>query len=151
MKKFIFILSLFISFSANAGADKAQDDSQMTKIRQETEKYKKYCYDNEAFPKGIDNYSFYNNDIKEGEYRYHQCLKKIIIQKIRSFASNKDAEKMIESLNKIQNGTLDYYWTLYNIDDFGVAGRMQNDAVMGRRMEDILEDTIHYQIIYGNN
>ncbi len=82
MKKFILILGLFLALSANARAEEDQKDNVLVRIQQETEKYKKECYDKEAFPKGIDNYSMYNDDIKDGDYRYHQCLKKIIIKEI---------------------------------------------------------------------
>lgn len=150
MKKFILILGLFVAISINVWAEETQNDDILIKIQQKTENYKKECYNKEAFPKGIDNYSMYNNDIKEGHFRYHQCLKKIIIKKIQEISSPEDAEKMVKALDKIQEGISDYYWILYNRQDNGVIGRMQNDVILGRRFEDILEDILYYEALYGD-
>lgn len=150
MRKIAFVLSLMLLIHTNAWAEENINDSILIKVRQETENYKKECYEKEAFPKGIDNYNMYNDDIKEGNFRYHQCLKKIIIKKIQRISSPEDAEKMVADLDKIQEGISDYYWILYNRQDNGVIGRMQNDVILGRRFEDILEDILYYEALYDN-
>ena len=151
MKKIVYILGLFLAINTQVCAKEIQKDDIFAKIQQETKNYQKKCFDKEAFPKGIDNYSMYNDDIKNGESRYHQCLKKIIIKKIHEISSPEDAKKMIANLDKIQDGILNYYWILYNRQDNGVIGRMQNDAILGRLFEDILENIIHYETLYNNN
>lgn len=77
--------------------------------------------------------------------------KKVIIDKITKMSSPKDAEKMFQALNKIEEGTLELYWLIYNRQDNGYVGRLQNDAALGRRFDDILEDIVHYQHLYENN
>lgn len=151
MKKIVLILGMILSFGANVWADDASKDGTMLKIQQETEKYKKECFENEAFPKGLNNYSMYNDDIKEGNYRYHQCLKKVIIKKINEIVAPEYAKEMISDLDKIQDGILDFYWILYTREDNGTIGRDVNDATLGRRFEDILEDIIYYQAVYKSN
>ncbi len=113
MKKFVLFLGLMLLFNINVSANDVKKDDVLVKIEQETEKYKKDCYDNEAFPGDFNNYSFYNDDLKEGYFRYHQCLKKVIIQKINEMAKADDAKKMIAALDKLQEATSDFYWTLY--------------------------------------
>lgn len=148
MKKIVLILGLFLAFNTNSWAKEAQKDDILAKIQQETEKYKKDCFDKKAFPKGLNNYSIYDDSIKEGNTRYHQCLKKVIIQKIQEIATPEYAKKMIADLDKIQEGTLDFYWILYTREDNGTIGRGINDTTLGRRFEDILEDIIYYQMIH---
>lgn len=82
---------------------------------------------------------------KKLDAKYHQCLKSIIVSKINELAAKEDADKMIQSLNKIQDGILSFYWNLYNREDNGVIGRGINDAAMGRYYETLLEDVIHFQ------
>ncbi len=148
MKKFVLFLGLMLLFNINVSANEVKKDDVLVKIEQETEKYKKDCYDNEAFPGDFNNYSIYNDDIKEGDFRYHQCLKKVIIQKINEMAEADDAQKMIADLDKIQEATSEFYWILFNREDNGTLGRGMNDAVLGRRFENILEDIIYYQRRY---
>ncbi len=148
MKKFVLFLGLMLLFNINVSANEVKKDDVLVKIEQETEKYKKDCYDNEAFPGDFNNYSIYNDDIKEGDFRYHQCLKKVIIQKINEMAEAEDAKKMIADLDKIQEATSEFYWILFNREDNGTLGRGMNDAVLGRRFENILEDIIYYQRRY---
>ena len=151
MKKLTLILALILSLGSEALAHETTKDEVILKIQQETEKYKKKCFEKEAFPKGLNNYSMYNDDIKEGNYRYHQCLKKVIIKKINEIATPQYAKEMISDLDKIQDGVLDFYWILYTRKDNGTIGRDVNDATLGRHFEDILEDIIYYQTIYKNN
>ena len=41
----------------------------------------------------------------------------------------------------------DFYWDLYNTEDNGTIGRMQNDAIYSRRLEDILYDVnLHFML-----
>lgn len=92
-----------------------------------------------------------NDDIKNGDIRYHQCLKKVIIQKIKEITTPDQAAKMINNLDKIQKEFSEFYWTLFNHQDNGIIGKGANDALLGRRFEDILEDIIYYQTTYGSD
>ena len=153
MKKFIMFFSaiavlIVISFLILSKQEKK--DTISVRIEQETESYKKECF-TKAFPKELDNYSMYNDDIKKGDYRYHQCLKGIIIKKINQLANKSDAEKMVQSLDKIQEGIRDLYWDLYNREDNGTIGRGVNDASLGRYYEQILKDIIHYQYVFSHD
>lgn len=151
MKKIVLILGLFLSLYTNARANEPSKDEIILKVRQETENYKKECFEKEAFPKGLNNYNMYNDDIKNGNYRYHQCLKKVIIEKINEMVTQKHAKEMISDLDKIQESILDFYWVLYTREDNGTIGRDINDATLGHRFEEILEDIIYYQAVYKSN
>jgi len=146
MKKLFLFLACFIINIENVRADESLsaevDTSQ--KIRQEVEKYKKEC-SKKAYPKNLDEINIYNDDLKKLDAKYHQCLKSVIVSKINELAAKEDADKMIQSLNKIQDGILSFYWNLYNREDNGVIGRGINDAAMGRYYETLLEDVIHFQ------
>jgi len=150
MKKIIIVFSVIILLMVIVFlvlAKQEKKDIISVQIEQETEIYKKECFA-KAFPKGLDNYNMYNDDIKKGDYRYHQCLKRIIIEKINQLANKSDAEKMIQSLDKIQEGVSNFYWDLYNREDNGTIGRGVNDASLGRYYEQILKDIIHYQYVF---
>ena len=146
MKKLFLFLACFIINIENVRADEplsAEVDTSQ-KIRQEVEKYKKEC-SKKAYPKNLDEINIYNYDLKKPDAKYHQCLKSVIVSKINELAAKEDADKMIQSLNKIQDGILSFYWNLYNREDNGVIGRGINDAAMGRYYETLLEDVIHFQ------
>ena len=146
MKKLFLFLAFFIINIENVRAEKplsAEVDASQ-KIKQEVEKYKKEC-SKKAYPKNLDEINIYNDDLKKLDAKYHQCLKSVIISKINELATKEDADKMIQSLNKIQDGILSFYWNLYNREDNGVIGRGINDAAMGRYYETLLEDVIHFQ------
>lgn len=153
MKKFILIFSVIFAFAANAQAEEdIVSDDLSIKVEQETKKYKESCY-KQSYPGNPDDdiYAVYDDGLKEADRQYHQCIKKIISDKITKIASPEDAEKMVQALNKIEEGTLELYWLIYNRQDNGYVGRLQNDATLGRRFDDILEDIIHYQHLYENN
>lgn len=153
MKKIITVFSVIISLMVIVFlvlAKQEKKDIISVQIEQETENYKKECF-TKAFPERLDNYNMYNDDIKEGEYRYHQCLKKVIIEKINQLANKSDADKMIQSLDKIQEGVSNLYWDLYNREDNGAIGRGVNDASLGRYYEQILKDIIHYQYVFSHD
>lgn len=146
MKKLFLFLACFIINIENVRAEEplsAEVDTSQ-KIKQEVEKYKKEC-SKKAYPKNLDEINIYNDDLKKLDAKYHQCLKSVIVSKINELAAKKDADKMIQSLNKIQDGILSFYWNLYNREDNGVIGRGINDAAMGRYYETLLEDVIHFQ------
>lgn len=146
MKKLFLFLACFIINIENVRADEplsAEVDTSQ-KIKQEVEKYKKEC-SKKAYPKNLDEINIYNDDLKKLDAKYHQCLKSVIMSKINELATKEDADKMIQSLNKIQDGILSFYWNLYNREDNGVIGRGINDAAMGRYYETLLEDVIHFQ------
>ena len=146
MKKLFLFLACFIINIENVRADEplsAEVDTSQ-KIRQEVEKYKKEC-SKKAYPKNLDEINIYNDDLKKLDAKYHQYLKSVIVSKINELAAKEDADKMIQSLNKIQDGILSFYWNLYNREDNGVIGRGINDAAMGRYYETLLEDVIHFQ------
>ena len=63
----------------------------------------------------------------------------------------KHAKEMISDLDKIQESILDFYWVLYTREDNGTIGRDINDATLGHRFEEILEDIIYYQAVYKSN
>ena len=140
MKKLFLFLACFIINIENVRADEplsAEVDTSQ-KIKLEVEKYKKEC-SKKAYPKNLDEINIYNDDLKKLDAKYHQCLKSVIVSKINELAAKEDADKMIQSLNKIQDGIL------YNREDNGVIGRGINDAAMGRYYETLLEDVIHFQ------
>ena len=146
MKKIFLLLSLFVIVAANVRAEEnvsAEIDGSQ-KVKQEVEKYVQDC-SKKVYPKNLDEINMYNDDFKKLDAEYHQCLKLVIISKINELATKEDADKMIQSLNKIQDGILDFYWTLYNREDNGVIGRGINDAAMGRYYEILLEDIVHFQ------
>lgn len=148
MKKFIFVLVFYFmsltSVHAKEQVPEVIDDVQ--KVKQTTEKYKKECSEL-AYPSDYNNqiYALMDDSLKQANQKYHQCLNKIIIDKISGFASAEDKKTMLQSLDKIQSGVLDFYWTLHNMEDNGFIGRQQNDAILGRYYEQILEDIIQYE------
>ena len=127
-----------------------QQDDFTIKVKQETEKYKKECF-SQTFPKDLNDIDMYSDEIKELDYKYHQCIRMVIIAKINELANKKDANKMVKSLDKIEKGFLNLYWDLYNREDYGIIGRDMNDAVMGRYYEKILEDIINFQRLYRHH
>ena len=131
------------------GIPEPQDDFAI-KIKQETEKYKKECF-SQTFPKDLNDIDMYSDEIKELDHNYHQCMRKVIIAKINELATKEDANKMIQSLDKIEEGILNFYWDLYNREDYGIIGRDMNDASMGRYYETILQDVIHFQRLYRHH
>lgn len=150
MKKFIIFFTVIVLLIITVFLllpKQENKDIILEQVKKETEIYKKMCFD-ESFPKGLDNYSMYGDALKNGDYRYHQCLKRNIIEKIDKLANKTDTEKMVKSLDKIQEGISDFYWDLYNREDNGSIGRGVNDASLGRYFEKILEDIIHYQYVF---
>ena len=152
MKKIFLILGLILAVINPAQAEERQE---IDEIQQQVEKYTKACY-NKAFP--VNNpekmdyiLSFYNEEMKESDQKYHKCIKDIIIEKIKQDSSAEDAVKIIEALNKIEQGILDFYGIMYAQTDTGTVGRDFNDAVLGRRYEAILYDVLRYQEVYGKN
>ena len=157
MKRFLFYLVLILlgigigcgMTISILGIPETQDDF-VIKVKQETEKYKKECF-SQIFPKDLNDIDMYSDEIKELDHNYHQCMRKVIIAKINELATKEDANKMIQSLDKIEEGILNFYWDLYNIEDYGIIGRDMNDASMGRYYETILQDVIHFQRLYRHH
>ena len=116
------------------------------KIKQEVEKYKKEC-SKKAYPDDyMDHvYAFADDSLKYANQKYHQCIKSIIIEKNKNIFPKKENEKMIQFLNELEKSVLGFYWILHNTEDNGYIGRQQNDAVLGRYYEQILEDIILYE------
>lgn len=143
MKRLLFALGfVLMSFTlAVAGETNSKDEDV---VQKELKKYEDEC-SQKTYPKDFDGVSMYNDDIKHLDYAYHQCLKEIIVTKIKEIATEEDATKMVKSLELFQEGILNFYWDLYNREDFGVIGRGMNDAALGRYYEKILEDIIHFQ------
>ena len=148
MKKLFLFLACFIINIENVRADESLsaevDTSQ--KIRQEVEKYKTEC-SKKAYPDDyMDHvYAFTDDSLKYANQKYHQCIKSIIIKKNKIIFPKKESEKMIQFLNELEKGILGFYWILHNTEDNGYIGRQQNDAVLGRFYEQILEDIILYE------
>ena len=148
MKKFIFILVFYFMnlpiIHAKEQVAIVVDDTQ--KVKQLAEKYKKECSE-QAYPSDYDNqiYALMDDSLKFANQKYHQCLKKIITDKISDFSSTEDKKAMLQSLDEFQKGVLNFYWTLHNMEDNGFIGRQQNDAILGRYYEQILEDIIQYE------
>ena len=114
------------------------------KFNAETKKYIKECTI-KVYPNNIDQINIYNDDLKKLDYKYHQCLKNVIISKINQLAKGKDADKISKALEQIQAGVLNLYWDLYNREDNGTLGREANDAAMGFYYEVLLDDIILFQ------
>lgn len=121
-------------------------DDILLKVKSETAHAKQRCFD-QAFPGNA--FNMYGDDLKVKDSVYHQCLKKEIINHINQIANKDDAEKLTKSLDEIQDGILNFYWELYNRQDYGSIGRGVNDASLGRYYEQILEDIIHFQYIFN--
>ncbi len=117
-----------------------------TKIEQDVERYQKEC-SQQAYPGDYRDhiYALADDSLKHANQKYHQCIKKIIIDKISSFASNEESVKMIQSLNELQTGILNFYGILYNMRNDGIVGRQKNDAALGYYYDIILEDIIQYE------
>ena len=146
MKKLFLFLACFIINIENVRADEplsAEVDTSQ-KIKLEVEKYKKEC-SKKAYPKNLDEINIYNDALKKLDAKYHQCIKSIIIKKNKIIFPKKESEKMIQFLNELEKGILGFYWILHNTEDNGYIGRQQNDAVLGRFYEQILEDIILYE------
>ncbi len=148
MKKIFLLLSLVVIIVANVRAEEnvsAEIDASQ-KIKQEVEKYKKEC-SKKAYPDDyMDHvYAFTDDSLKYANQKYYQCIKSIIIEKNKIIFPKKESEKMIQFLNELEKGVLGFYWILHNTEDNGYIGRQQNDAVMGRYYEKILEDIILYE------
>lgn len=152
MKK-IFLILWLVFMQINPA--QAEEKQEIDEIQQQVEKYTKECY-NKSYP--VDDpekmdyiLSFYNEGMKESDQKYHKCVKDIIIEKIRQDSSEEDAVKIIEALNKIERGFLDFYGIMYAQTDTGTVGKDFNDAVLGRRYEAILYDVLRYQQVYGKD
>ena len=122
------------------------------KFNSETKKYIQECSE-KVYPKNSDGINIYSDDLKKLDYQYHQCLKTIIISKINKLAEKNDTNKLIKSLNKLQDGILSFYWNLYNREDKGILGREANDAALGFYYETLLDDIILFQqnFIWNND
>ncbi len=148
MKKIFLLLSLVVIIAANVRAEEplsAEIDTSQ-KIKQEVEKYKKEC-SKKAYPDDYTDhvYAFTDDSLKYANQKYHQCIKNIIIEKNKIIFPKKENEKMLQFLNELEKGVLGFYWILHNTEDNGYIGRQQNDAVLGRYYEQILEDIILYE------
>ena len=141
-------MSLVVIIAANVRAEEplsAEIDTSQ-KIKQEVEKYKKEC-SKKAYPDDYTDhvYAFTDDSLKYANQKYHQCIKNIIIEKNKIIFPKKENEKMLQFLNELEKGVLGFYWILHNTEDNGYIGRQQNDAVLGRYYEQILEDIILYE------
>jgi len=152
MKKIVLIGGLFALVVVIAGGaywfykNQEAEDKEQILIEQETEKYKKDCF-KQSYPEDLSTINMYTDELKYLDSQYHQCMKKVIIAKINELATKEEAEKMINSLNKLEEGVLSLYWDLYNREDYGVIGRGVNDAVLGRYYEYLLSDIINFKYI----
>lgn len=89
-------------------------------------------------------FSYYNTSIKEYLPKYNQCMKEIILQKIKEVSNEERVQKMSDALNKIEEGYLIFYKEMNNLMETGIIGYVANDSTLGRRLEDILEDVLEY-------
>lgn len=152
MKKIFLILGLIFTIINQV---KAEEQQEIDEIQQQVEKYKEECY-NKSYP--VDDsekmdyiFSYYNGSVKEYLPKYNNCLKGYIIEKIRQDSLEEDAVKIIEALNKIEQGVLDFYGIMYAQTDTGIYGKAINDNELGRRYEAILYDVLRYQQVYGKD
>ena len=156
MKKILFSLGLFL-LGAGIGYRIAiaplsipkQKNDVTIKFQKETKKYIKRCI-SQTFPKDLSKISIYTDEMKELDYNYHQCIRQVIISKLHELAAKEDADKMVKSLDKFEDGILNFYWDLYNREDNGVLGREANDAALGFYYEAILDDIILFQNHFTN-
>ena len=119
MKFILFLLSFLYVNNVALAEEKVKADY----VAKQVDKYKEECFNKYAFPKGIDNYSMYNDDIKEGDFRYHQCLKNIIIEKIKEILAEQldaDPEEMTmdtKIAEDLEADSLDVVELLMSIED----------------------------------
>jgi len=92
----------------------------------------------------------YWGNTKKAERDYAVCIKEIIIEKIKNEFPQESKVEMLDAIEEIQSGTLKLYWNLYNSQDNGLIGQVQNDAAMSRVCDKILEDIILYLTVYGS-
>ena len=152
MKKFWMISLILILVISLAGGiywfyqHREMEDHEQILIEQETEKYKTECF-RQSYPEDLSAINMYTDEMKCLDKKYHQCLKKVIIAQIKELATEEDAQKMIDALNKLEDSVLTLYWDLYNREDYGVIGRGVNDAALGRYYEYLLSDIINFKYI----
>ena len=94
---------------------------------------------------------FHDTKTISGLEKYNNCLKEKIIELLQINPVKENIDKLISSLNAIEDGVLDFYGTLYYQIDTGLIGQRVNFNVVGRQYERILYDVLLYQDIYGIN
>lgn len=160
MRYFFMAIFAILLMSSNAQSE----DQTLNEVKEQLETYQKKCGD-KAFPKeemekdvpifGIDDREMYANlveywgSMKQAEQDYSACMKEIIINKIDTEFPEESKVEMLDAIDEIQSGTLKLYWNLYNSQDNGLIGQLQNDAAMSRVYDKILEDIILYLTVYG--
>ena len=151
MKKigYKIFLSTILGISLLSNSALTQDKDEI-EIKQQVEKYQDYCH-NKAYPK--EKYdkiiALIDGQMKQAEQIYSQCIKEIILNKLEENFPQQSTSKMKEGIEEISNGTLKFYWYLYNSQDNGLIGELQNDAAQACMLDKILEDIVHYLTIYG--
>ncbi len=146
MRYLLLILAALFILSSNVEAKEEWVDE----VRDKVKVYTTECH-NKAFPKEkMDEIlSLYGGSMKQAEQDYSSCMKEIIVNKIDTEFPEESKKEMKEALDEIQSGILKLYWYLYNSQDNGLIGQLQNDAAMSRVYDKILEDIILYLTTYG--
>ena len=114
MKKFLFCI-MCIFYSNNALADFS--DLPDNKYKKQAKVYideclQKYYPNEEDFPADYKPL-LYDTKTISGLDNYNNCLKEKIIELLQINPVKENIEKLISSLNVIEDGVLDFYGTLY--------------------------------------
>ena len=143
MRKILFILlGCLVAFSAIA------EDEVLNIVERQTQKVKNECYKS-AFPEEkMDKILSLNDDsLKDAEQKYAVCMEKNIFKIVGTHYSPEVTERMKKNLEKFRVYYRNFYWDLYNTEDNGTIGRMQNDAIYSRQLEDILYNVnLHFKL-----
>ncbi|MBE6462446.1 MAG: hypothetical protein E7005_01655 [Alphaproteobacteria bacterium] len=152
MKKFLFCI-MCIFYTNNALADFS--DLPDNEYKKQAKVYIDECI--QKYYPNDENYTiifkplFHDTKTISGLDNYNNCLKEKIIELLQINPVKENIEKLISSLNVIEDGVLDFYGTLYHQIDTGLIGQRVNFDVVGRQYERILYDVLLYQDIYGIN
>ncbi len=143
MRKILLVLlGCLVALSAVA------EEEVLDIVERQTQKVKDECYKS-AFPEEkMDKIlSLTDDSLKDAEQKYAVCIEKNIFKIIDIHFSPEVTERMKKNLEKFRMYYRDFYWDLYNTEDNGTIGRMQNDAIYSRRLEDILYDVnLHFML-----
>lgn len=154
MNKIVTLFILFSSFfvkTSFANFDDIPNDEYKKQAQVYIDECFKMCYPNdEDFSKDYKPL-LYDAKTLSSLKKYNDCLKGKIIELIQNNPVKENINKLISSLNTMENSVLDFYGTLYYQIDTGLIGQRMNFDVVGRQYEKILYDVLLYQDKYGIN
>lgn len=140
MKKFILILGLFLSFSANAWADDFRDIN----VNQETNQIIEKC--EKDYPSDIINDKF--SKITITQERINQCIRNHIISKAKNVFSDDMYEEFIKKINNFETAENELYSLIFleNTSTSEATEYMENWIIEKRKTE--IFRTLLADIIY---